>query len=71
MTEEAFRIADGRICFRDLGQYQRGCKTMHGCHIQWRKGGARFKRHPKSYKCLSRDHVKHRRLAHTRMKKVR
>lgn len=71
MSEESFRIADGRISFRELGSYRRGEKTMLGFHIEWRRSGARFRQHPNWWKCWSRDHAKHRRMAHTRMIKVR
>lgn len=67
----AFEIADGRICFQQLGSYRRGSRTMFGFRVQWRRAGARFRLHPKAWKCLSRDHAKHRMLAHTRMKKVK
>lgn len=71
MTEESFRIADGRINFKDLGSYNKRVKIQLGFHVNWRRSGWLQKTRPKRYKCISRDHAKHRRMAHTRMKKVR
>lgn len=62
-------IADGRICFKELGSYVRSYKIR--TNIKWKRQGAWFRLHPKWYKCLSKDNYKLRVSAHIRMKKVR